>query len=81
MIDGSITVDVRLYTQDGLSRGLSSPESYTFNSDLTLKKNAETDEELSGWGSEEKGNWKVGSYRYEFYYKGVCIGSKIFTIY
>lgn len=81
LIDGSITVDVRLYTPDGLSKGSNSPKSCTFNSDLNLKKNAETNEELSGWGSEEKGNWKAGSYRYEFYYKGVCIGSKSFTIY
>lgn len=81
LIDGSITLDVKLYTPDGLSKGSTSPKSCTFNSDLNLKKNAETDEELSGWGSEEKGNWKAGGYRYEFYYKGVCIGSKSFTIY
>lgn len=37
--------------------------------------------ELSGWGNDEKGNWKAGKYKYEIWLDGKCLKTKEFTIY
>jgi len=36
---------------------------------------------MSGWGNEQKGNWKAGNYRYEIWYNKVCLKSVEFKIY
>ena len=51
------------------------------NLNFNLKKNKTTSCTFSGWGGSDKGHWKSGTYRFEFFYRGKSIGSKWFTIY
>ena len=81
LIDGTVDLYVKFYTPYGLSTGSSSPSGYSYTSTASLTKNQTTTIGVSGWGSSTKGHWKSGSYRIEYWYKGVCLGTKSFTIY
>lgn len=81
LIDGTVDLYVKFYTPYGLSTGSSSTSGYSYTSTASLTKNQTTTIGVSGWGSSTKGHWKSGSYRIEYWYKGVCLGTKSFTIY
>lgn len=84
MINGSVDIYVKFYTPYGLSTGISNlkvPSGYSFVDSFNLSKYSSNICEFSGWGNKNKGHWSSGNYRFEFYYKGKCIGSKSFTIY
>lgn len=84
LVDEKVDIYVKFYTPYGLSTGSSSmkvPSGFSYGDSFYMKKNSSTTCEFSGWGSEKKGCWNSGNYRFEFYYKGKCIGSKSFTIY
>lgn len=75
---------MKFYTPYGLCTGDSNmkvPSGYSYGDSFHLSKNASTTCDFSGWGSAEKGTRFSGNYRYEFYYKGKCIGTKSFTVY
>lgn len=84
LIDGKVDIYVKFYTPYGLSTGDSNmkvPYGYSYGDSFYLSKNSSTSCEFSGWGKEDKGHWSPGNYRFEFYYKGKCIGSKSFKVY
>ena len=77
----SIRLNVKLFDSDGvMSTGKTSPEGYTYANDRSIDFGHNTCV-LSGWGSENKGRWKAGSYRIEIWYSDVCLKSFKFTIY
>lgn len=81
LTDGRVDINVKLYTPYGLSTGTSSSGGYSYSDYFYVSKNQTTTCEFNGWGGTDKGHWSSGNYRFEFYYKGKCIGSKSFTIY
>lgn len=76
---GTKTLKVKLYRPDGsLSTGSYSTYSYSDDAYLYEGENSYT---LSGWGNENKGHWRSGTYRIEIWYENSCLKSKTFTIY
>ena len=79
LTSGSKTFKIKLYRPDGsLSTGSYSTYSYSDDAYLYEGENAYT---LSGWGNENKGHWRSGTYRIEIWYENTCLKSKTFTIY
>jgi hypothetical protein len=74
------TINVRLYTPNGLSTGTNSPAGYSHSRNISISGTSSQIFPLVSWGNENKGNWKAGEYRYEFWYGDYCIGSKTFKI-
>lgn len=81
LIDGPVDIYVKFYTPYGLSLGNESPFGYSYKSTATLYKNQITTVDISGWGNSVNGSWKAGSYRIEYWYNDICLGTKSFTIY
>lgn len=81
LTNGRVDIYVKFYTPYGLSTGTSSSGGYSYSDYFYVTKNQTTTCEFIGWGGTNKGHWSAGNYRFEFYYKGKCIGSKSFTIY
>ena len=80
LVAGPVDFYVKFYAPFGLSTGDYSPSGYSFISPASLTKNQSTTINVLGWGSSTKGHWPSGSYRIEYWYKGVCLGTKSFTI-
>lgn len=77
---GTFEIYIKLYTPDGsMSKGSTSPEGYTYKQSIsmTTDKNAYR---LGGWGGKDEGHWKMGEYRFEFYYKDKLVGQKTFKV-
>ena len=81
LIDKAVDIYVKFYTPYGLSSNSDSPQGYSFKSSTSLKRNLITTLEVSGWGSSTKGHWESGSYRIEYWYKDICLGTKSFIVY
>lgn len=78
---GSYTVYVKLYKDNFLQRNTSSsPEDCTYSYSVTISGSSNQTIELSGWGSNNAGQWSIGTYRYEVWYNDYCLGSKKFKI-
>ena len=75
----SITLDIKLYTPSGLSRGSSSPSDCSWTESFYVSSGNNT-QSFQGWGGASKGHWTSGTYRYEFWYGNVCLKAKTFTI-
>ena len=72
---------VKLYDPDGnLRTGNSSPSGYSYSETLYIGS-GRGQQRVMGWGNKEKGYWKAGNYRIEFWYNNSCIFTKTFTIY
>lgn len=76
---GKTTLFVKLYSPSGLSTGTNSPNGYSYSIDVELN-NSDTIA-LSGWGSQTKGHWKTGLYKFEVWHNNKCLISKDFTLY
>ena len=76
----SISLDIKFYTPSGMSRGSSSPSycSWTESLDVSVGENIQS---FQGWGGPTSGHWSKGIYRFEFWYKDVCLKAKSFTVY
>lgn len=79
-VEGRYDVYYKLYSPSGLSTGSSSVGGYSSKNTLNLDKN-NTEYIGSGWGSTNKGNWKAGDYKVEYYYRENLIYTYNFTIY
>lgn len=78
---GNYTVFVKLYKDNVLQRNTTtSPEDCTFSYTITINGSTSQIVELSGWGSNNAGQWPIGSYRFEIWYNNYCIGSKKFKV-
>lgn len=75
----SISLDIKLYTPSGLSRGSSSPSNCTWTESFYVSSGSNT-KSFQGWGGASKGHWVSGTYRYEFWYGNVCLKARTFTI-
>lgn len=75
----SITLNIKLYTPTGLSRGSSSPSNCSWTESFYVYSGENT-QSFQGWGGPSKGHWSSGTYRYEFWYGNVCLKAKTFTI-
>lgn len=80
LIEGTTTLQFKLYGPGGLRSGKTSPKGYSFQDDVYLSENRNFTYDDMGWGGTDKGHYAAGQYRYEVWYKGKCIGSKSFTI-
>ncbi|GHT23875.1 hypothetical protein AGMMS4957_16030 [Bacteroidia bacterium] len=75
----TITVYQKLYKNDVLTTGTSSPQGYSAKYDLYLSKEGKT--RLMGWGNNTMGNWPAGNYRYEIWYNNMCLKALNFILY
>ena len=78
--DESVSLDIKLYTPFGLSRGSSSPPDCSWTESYLFSEGSNT-QSFQGWSGVSNGHWTNGTYRYEFWYGNVCLGAKDFTIY
>ena len=76
----SISLDIKLYTPSGLSRGSSSPSDCSWTESFYVSSGSNT-QSFQGWGGASMGHWTKGIYRYEFWYGNVCLYAKTFVIY
>ena len=80
-VSKSITFKVKLYDPYGsLSTGTTSPSGFSYSYDSYIYR-GNNSVELSGWGGENKGQWRSGSYRIEIWAEGKMLYSKKFTLY
>ena len=78
---GKYYVYVKLFKDNVLQRNSNtSPEGYTYSDDITLNGTGNQTINLVGWGSNTSGNWSAGSYRFEVWFKGQLLGSKLFYV-
>lgn len=77
---GSYTIYVKLYQNDSLTTGKSSPSGYSYSYTVTLSGNSSQVFTITGWGSKTAGHWSAGKYRFEIWYGDYCIGSKTFNV-
>ena len=77
---GDYTVYVKLYKDGNLRSGSSSPDGYSYDDEITISGDSSQIITLPGWGSKTAGHWSAGSYRFEIWYGGYCIGSKSFKV-
>ena len=79
---GDYTLKVKWFTPDGvLSTGNSSPSGFSQSGEYYFYSGDDNTKVLSGWGSNNKGHWKSGTYRIEIWYEDVCLKAKTFSIY
>ena len=79
---GTKTLKIKWFKPDGsMSTGTSSPYGFSQSDSHYIYSGADNSITLSGWGNENKGHWRSGSYRIEIWYENTCLKSKSFTIY
>ncbi|MBR0036336.1 MAG: hypothetical protein IJP70_01710 [Bacteroidales bacterium] len=77
-----ITLYVKLYKPSGtLSSGDSSPSGYSYSDSFTILSGEGNSYELPAWGNSNKGSWVQGSYRFEIWYKNICLRAKTIKVY
>lgn len=73
-----VTLNVKLYTPNGLST--SGNQNYSYSTSFNCTKGYNT-QSLDGWGGNIAGHWPPGRYVFEFWYNNYCVGSYPFRIY
>ena len=80
--NNEVTLYSKIIKPDGsLSKGTSSPNGYTTSMKFTISPGQNKTLLFMGWGSENGGTYKPGTYRYELWYQGKKIYATSFTIY
>lgn len=65
---GDVTLKVKFFTADGnLSTSSKSPTGFSYETSVSLQRGSGNTVELDGWGGEDKGHWKAGSYKIEIW--------------
>lgn len=78
---GNVTLKVKFFTAEGdLSTSSKSPTGFSYEKSVTLEKGSGKTIELSGWGGEDKGHWKAGTYRIEIWYENTCLKKQEFEV-
>jgi len=76
----TITLYMKLYRNEVLQRNSeSSPKGYTYSVNIPISDENTTI--IGGWGSDSKGTWSVGKYRYEIWHNNVCLKIIEFKLY
>lgn len=79
---GSYSIYWKIFYPDGtLSTGTSSPSGYSTKGTIYINEGEGNSYSMHGWGNENKGHWRSGTYRIEIWYNNSCLKSKNFTIY
>ena len=74
-------IDVKIYDAYGIMLcSSSSPIDFSDTETIQVKKGVNKTYTLGGWGSGNRGHWRSGKYKFEFWYKGICLGKHYFTI-
>lgn len=74
-------IDVKIYDAYGIMLcSPSSPIDFSDTETILVKKGVNKTYTLGGWGSGNRGHWRSGKYKFEFWYKGICLGKHYFTI-
>ena len=74
-------IDVKIYDAYGIMLcSPSSPIDFSDTETIQVKKGVNKTYTLGGWGSGNRGHWRSGKYKFEFWYKGICLGKHYFTI-
>jgi hypothetical protein len=71
LIYTTITLYVKLYANEVLKTGTSSPSGYSYKSEIYISDKGTTT--LLSWGYETKGHWSAGYYRCEIWYNNMCL--------
>lgn len=77
---GKYTVQVKLWKDNSLCTGSSSKNDCSYTYDITIDGKQSQVITVSGWGSDRNGHWSMGTYRFEIWYNGYCLGSKTFKV-
>lgn len=77
--NSTVTLYQKIYKDGTLIQGEYSPEGYSVKSDVYITYHGKS--ELIGLGSETKGNWSSGNYRYEIWYNDMCLKAENIIIY
>jgi hypothetical protein len=79
---GEFCFDVKVYLNGYLIRGDSSPLGYSYSKSVLLENSNQIQSiGLGGWGANRPGNWINGICRFEVWWEGEMLYSKIFNIY
>lgn len=79
---GNVALKVKFFTADGdLSTSSKSPTGFSYEKSVSLEKGSGKTIELSGWGGEDKGHWKAGTYRIEIWYESTCLKRYEFEVF
>lgn len=79
---GTKVLKVKWFKPDGsMSTGTSSPYGFSQSDSHNIYTGPDNTITMSGWGNEDKGHWRSGTYRIEVWYENTCLKSKTFTIY
>lgn len=79
-IGDEIEFKYKLFKNGTLSTGDSSPSGYSSSFKVTVRE-GDNSATGRGWGNQSKGHWQAGNYRYELWYKDVCLKAYEFRIY
>lgn len=77
---GNVDLYIKLYQNNELSTGSSSPDGYTYSYSIVINGSSSQTFTLSGWGANNAGNWPAATYRFEIWYGDYCLGSKTFKV-
>lgn len=78
---GTKVLKVKWFKPDGsMSTGTSSPYGFSQSDSHYIYTGPDNTITMSGWGNEDKGHWRSGTYRIEVWYENTCLKSKTFTI-
>lgn len=78
---GNVSLKVKFFTADGdLSTSSNSPIGFSYEKSVSLEKGSGKTIVLSGWGGEDKGHWKAGTYRIEIWYENTCLKKQEFLV-
>ena len=82
LIEGEYDIYIKFFTPSGLSTGrnMGVPSDFSYKSTVSLKQNSSTTIYIEGWGNQNKGNWKSGFYRIEYWFNDIKLGTKYFYI-
>jgi cell division protein FtsB len=76
----TITLYLKLFQNGILSYNSSiSPSGYSYSRDFYISDSGKT--KFGGWGSDVKGTWPSGSYRYEIWYNKMCLKAVNFKLF
>lgn len=82
ILSGTRTLKIKWFKPDGsMSSGSSSPYGFSQSNSYYIDSGPDNTITMSGWGNENKGHWRSGTYRIEIWHENICLKSKTFKIY
>lgn len=79
--EGSYNLSVKFYQNGQLSTSKESPIGYSYATSIRIRGLEEQTIKLEGWGGQYVGRWSKGNYKFEIWWEGEMLYSKVFNIY